>query len=120
MQSNLHISVPSGWIDLYPEHHYLSGDSNWTTFIHPFHIADSGLYVLLFMWENDEFTPGNPPAAVDNITITFETCPSPTGLSAHATQTYIDLTWDDVAGAMSWLVEYADTIVTSYSPSTTL
>lgn len=117
MQSNLHISVPSGWIDLYPEHHYLSGDSNWTTFIHPFHIADSGLYALLFMWENDEFTPGNPPAAVDNITITFETCPSPTGLSAHATQTYIDLTWDDVAGAMSWLVEYADTIVTSYSPS---
>lgn len=118
--SNDHYSsVPTGWIDLNPQGHYMSGQSDWTTQMGTFEVTDSGLYALLFMWENDDYTPNNPPAAVDNISIEPILCPIPTGLDADAMQTMIDLTWDAGSDAQQWLVTYADTAVVTYISSYT-
>ena len=112
-------TVPSGWIDLSPTVHYLAGENDWTTLMQTFRISDSGDYAMLLMWENDEYTPSNPPAAVDNIRIETIDCPIPTGLSADALTTVIDLTWNSGTDASVWLVEYADTVLMSYTPSYT-
>lgn len=117
--ANHYSSVPSGWIDLNPTAHYMSGQSSWTTLTQSFTIADSGLYALLLMWENDNYTTQNPPAAVDNIRIALQTCPTPENLSADAMPTAVDLTWDAGDDAQIWLVEYGDTALTTYTPSYT-
>lgn len=117
VSSNLHVSVPTGWIDLNPQGHYFSGQSNWVTYNHTFSVADSGLYALLFMWENDEYDANNPPAAVDNIVIEAVSCEMPAGLAAYAGQTYVDLTWESGNDVLLWVVEYGDTAVSTYVPS---
>ena len=107
--SNIHTTVPTGWIDLNPQTHYMSGQSTWTTLSQVFSVPDSGNYALLFLWDNDEYTPSNPPAAVDNVQVAPLTCHMPSGLSASSTRTTIDLTWDPSSEASVWVVEY-DTI----------
>lgn len=117
LTSNLHISVPPRWIDLNPQSHYMSGQSSWTTFIQSFNVPDSGQYALLFMWENDDYQANNPPAAVDNLSVAPYTCPTPTELTADASQTYIDLTWNSSAGISLWLVEYDNNSSLTFTPS---
>ncbi len=114
--NNHYSGVPAGWIDLNPQSHYMSGQSNWTTLTQTFRVSSVGEYALLFMWENDEYTPQNPPAAVDNITIDIVSCPIPSGLAANAAHTMVDLTWDMGTDAQIWLVEYADTMLMTYQP----
>ncbi len=115
--NNIHTSVPSGWIDLNPQDHYMSGQSSWTSLIQPFNVTQPGDYALLFMWENDEYSANNPPAAIDNINIATFSCPIPTGLTADPYLTYIDLTWDAPDNANVWMIEYNDTVITAFSPS---
>lgn len=119
VSNNNYTAVPSGWTDLNPASHYMSEQSSWTTLTQSFDIADSGLYALLLMWFNDNYTPHDPPAAVDNIMIDRITCPIPANLSADAMQTAVDLTWDAGDDAQIWLVEYADTALMTYTPSYT-
>ena len=69
------------------------------------------------MWENDEYSANNPPAAIDNINIATFSCPIPTGLTADPYLTYIDLTWDAPDNANVWMIEYNDTVITAFSPS---
>ena len=106
---NLHIAVPNHWIDLYPNTHFMSGRSSWVTNSQTFTVPDSGIYALLFMWENDDYTANNPPAAVDNIRIVQYDCPMPSGFVTSATQTSIDLAWDTCSDASIWMISY-DTI----------
>lgn len=117
LTSNLHVALPSGWIDLNPQNHYFSGSSDWTTHTQPISISSIGEYALLFMWENDEYAANNPPAAIDNISVATFTCPIPTAFSAEASQTYIDLTWDASDDATVWLLQYDDTAVVTFVPS---
>lgn len=107
--SNIHITVPTGWIDLFPQTHYMSDQNTWTTHSQTFTVPDSGIYAILFLWENDEYTPNNPPAAVDNVRVIPYSCPMPSGLTASATQTTIDLSWNSSPDAAIWMVEY-DTV----------
>lgn len=119
ISNNHHASIPQGWIDLIPDNHYLSGQSNWTSHTSTFSISDSGLYALLFMWENDQYQPNNPPAAIDNITIQSYNCHTPSALTAYASQNYIDLTWNANNDANSWLIQYNDTSLVAITPSYT-
>lgn len=112
-----HNAVPSGWIDLAPSTHYMSGENNWNTQAQSFMVPDSGLYALLFMWENDSYTPNNPPAAVDNIMVARNTCSIPTDLTASVLMSTVDLTWNATGSVLAWLVEYADTSAMTYTPS---
>lgn len=112
-----HNAVPLGWIDLNPSTHYMSGSSSWNTLVQSFTVSDSGQYALLFFWENDDYTPNNPPAAVDNIMVVRNTCPIPTNLTASVLESTIDLTWNTTGSILAWLVEYADTSAMTYTPS---
>ncbi|WP_168196937.1 fibronectin type III domain-containing protein [Flavobacterium alkalisoli] len=50
---------------------------------------------LVFEWRNNAFTGTNPPAAVDNINLSFITCPAPDNLSAsNVTLNTADVAWD--------------------------
>lgn len=115
--SNHYADVPQGWTDLIADSHTLSGQSSWTSQTATFSISDTGTYALLFMWENDQYTPSNPPAAVDNIVVEAYSCHIPSGLTASASQDYIDLVWVAGDDANSWLVQYADTTAIAYTPS---
>lgn len=116
---DVHNAVPSGWIDLAPQTHYLSGQSSWTTLSHTFRVPDSGCYAILFMWENDDYTPSNPPAAVDNVAITPLTCPMPESLAATSDASSVDLAWDADSNVYHWIVEYDSLSFITYSPSFT-
>ncbi len=61
-------SLPTGAIAL-DGGHKLNLQSNWTTQQGTISIPNSGYYKLVFRWKNDNIAGTNPPAAVDNITI---------------------------------------------------
>lgn len=115
--NNHYTAVPAGWVDLNPQSHYMSGETDWVTHTTTFTVADSGDYALLLMWENDDYTPGNPPAAVDNIAIGFVSCSIPFDVEALAMQTSVELSWNSGSDVSYWLVEYGDTSFIAYTPS---
>jgi hypothetical protein len=62
---------------------------------------------LVFEWRNDGGGGTQPPASVDNVTITVGSCPAPTSLSAtNLTTTSADLIWNENGSATQWTVEY--------------
>lgn len=62
---------------------------------------------LYFHWRNDQTTAVQPPATVDNISITISNCPAPNALSTtNITSSSIDLAWTENGTATSWIVEY--------------
>ena len=67
---------------------------------------NAGNYYLTVVWINDGAMGSNPPAAIDNISMSLITCPAPEGLTASsASASTIDVDW--TAGtASSWMVEY--------------
>ncbi len=80
-------ATPAGWI---------SADSSqcknmvnsWQHFEADVAFPDSGDYVMLFLWVTDANTGTNPPAAVDNVSITRPSCAEPNNLhlaEIHAT-----------------------------------
>lgn len=52
----------------------LAGSSSWQTINSVVNIANPGDYNLVFMWRNDNSGGDNPPAAIDNVSISAYTC----------------------------------------------
>ena len=62
---------------------------------------------LYFMWYNDASGGTNPPGAIDNIAVTINTCPTPTGLGLTGiTNNTADLSWVPGNAETSWNIEY--------------
>ena len=60
---------------------------------------------IVFYWVNDGYYFLNPPAAVDNISITAEGCPRPTDLTVTNIQDgQATLSWQESGTATSWTV----------------
>ncbi|MBP5527888.1 MAG: fibronectin type III domain-containing protein [Bacteroidales bacterium] len=75
-------TTPAGWIQLdngEDEYRFIgmAGVTSWHTFSIPVDIADSGVYRMVFYWQNDNMDGSNPPAAVDNVSIVKTTCLPP-------------------------------------------
>jgi hypothetical protein len=71
---------------------------------------------LYFHWRNDQATAVQPPATVDNISITIPTCPTPTALvTSNILTNSVDLTWTENGSATSWNIEYGPT---GFTPGT--
>ncbi len=71
---------------------------------------------LYFHWRNDQATAVQPPATVDNISITIPTCPTPTALvTSNILTNSVDLTWTENGTATSWNIEYGPT---GFTPGT--
>ena len=72
-------ALPNGWIAL-DGGSKLNRATEWQTASNEVMISTPGVYKMVFAWCNDNSTGTNPPAAIDNVSITFVTCPAPTGL----------------------------------------
>ena len=70
---------------------------------------NAGNYYLTLVWINDGAMGSNPPAAIDNISMSLITCPAPENLTASsASASNIDVDWT-AGSASSWMVEYGVT-----------
>ena len=68
----------------------------------------SGTYTMVFLWRNDGSGGNQPPAAIDNISISYMTCPRPTNLTAsNVTGRTAVLTWKENGTADNWTLQYA-------------
>ena len=72
-------NLPSGWIAL-DGGHQLNQSSSWQT--QTAEISVSGTYTMVFVWRDDTSGGDNPPAAIDNISISMLSCSKPTNLTA--------------------------------------
>ena len=113
----------SGWTNLGPTspNFQMSVSSTWSTQTATFTVTTAGTYRIVFVWRNDTSGGTAPGACVDNIVVTQNSCPTPSGLLANnITSSSMDLTWTEIGAATSWLVyvngEYDGTAnSTSYS-----
>ena len=76
-------------------------------------IATSGNYILAFFWKNDGSSGDNPPATVDNISITRIACPTVADMIvSDITTTSADITWTERGPATAWDVVFSNTTLT--------
>ena len=97
-------STPAGWQDVVGGKLNLQG-ANWQSVNSTFTIADAGFYKVVFMWRNDGSAGSNPPAAIDNVSLSQLACPAPTALvfdSVSATEA--SFSWTPGGEETSWIV----------------
>ncbi|MCR4659630.1 MAG: fibronectin type III domain-containing protein [Bacteroidales bacterium] len=94
-------ALPTGWMALDGGNRLSDGSTtNWTSRTSTFGIADSGRYWLVFVWVNNPTGGNQPPAAVDNISITQNACMSPAGLQVTDVLDHeVTLSWAGMVGA---------------------
>ena len=98
-------ALPDTWIALDGESK-LNLSDNWQTKVTE--AALSGTYTMVFLWRNDNGGGNQPPAAIDNISISYMTCPRPTNLTAsNVTGRTAVLTWKENGTADNWTLQYA-------------
>jgi len=99
-------AVPTGWIAL-DGGSKLNLVDTWQTAVNAVNVT-AGNYYLVFAWRNDSGGGTQPPAAIDNVSITRIACAyDVTGLAvSNITTTAANLTW--TAGeASQWQVAYS-------------
>lgn len=98
-------ATPSSWIAL-DGGHQLDLSSDWQT--QTAEATVSGTYTLVFVWRNDSSGGDQSPAAIDNINISYMTCPRPTNLTAsNITGRTATLSWTENGTATDWVLQYA-------------
>ncbi|MCQ2348850.1 MAG: choice-of-anchor J domain-containing protein [Paludibacteraceae bacterium] len=113
---------PAGWIDM--TNGKLNLQNTWQNASYMFTATDTCTYQLVFFWKDDTSGGTNPPAAVDNVSISPYTCAAPTNLVANnILSNAFGLTWTPSAlGETQWEVEVSqganvviDTVVSTTS-----
>lgn len=64
-------NVPSGWIKIDDGAFGLS--NSWNSYSNVVNV-DPGVYILVFYWVNDNSVGSQPPAAIDNLSVSINTC----------------------------------------------
>ncbi len=83
--------------------------NTWQTQVEEFTLANPGVYTLVFLWRNDPSGGSQPPAAIDNVSLQFNTCPRVEDLdTVDVASTQVTFDWTDMAGASSWQVRFSD------------
>lgn len=72
--------------------------------------AVNGTYTMVFLWRNDGSGGEQPPAAIDNISISYMTCPRPT-------LSYVSNSNTAYTGSVSWTGSTADAYEVAYRPT---
>ena len=99
-----HNTLPSGWIAL-DGGSQLNNVTEWQTINNEVVISTAGIYKMVFAWRNDETTGFNPPAAIDNVSITWNSCITPADLQCTAiTNTTATLAWTENGEATAWQI----------------
>ncbi|MDO5637432.1 MAG: GEVED domain-containing protein [Myroides sp.] len=81
--------------------------ADWQTYYQELNVADfAGQTVrIVFEWRNDGSGGTQPPAAVDNVNLTFVTCPAPTNINSSVTcelPPTATLTWTPGGSETQW------------------
>ena len=98
-------NIPNTWIVLDGNNKLCLKDS-WQT--QTSEVSVSGTYTMVFLWRNDGSVGNNPPAAIDNISISYMTCPRPTALTAsNVAGRTATLSWTENGTATNWVLQYA-------------
>jgi len=97
-------SVPSGSIAL-DGGGRLNQQSNWQSQSGTFHLTTPGAYKWVFMWRNDGSAGTQPPAAIDNVQLAFNSCPMPTNLTvSDVTSNSATISWTPGGNESEWVV----------------
>ena len=95
-------NVPSGWIAL-DDASKLNLQSSWQSKTVTVSVNTAGTYNLVFYWKNDTGTGTQPPASVDNISITKITCPIVSDIEVdNITTASANITWTERGTATAW------------------
>jgi len=98
-------ALPNGWIAL-DGGSKLNLSDGWQT--KTAEATVSGTYTMVFIWCNDNGGGDDTPAAIDNISISYMTCPRPTALTAsNVAGRTATLSWTENGTATNWVLEYA-------------
>ena len=100
--------IPAGGIQLQDYVQYiLTPDGSWNTCSGQIAVPSSGNWNLVFFWRNSNNSGINPPAAVDNVFLDINSCPSVSDLTySTVTHNAVTLDWAENGTATSWDVEY--------------
>ncbi len=97
-------ALPGDWISL--DGGKLNLQNSWQT--RTAEATVSGTYTMVFLWRNDGSGGNQPPAAIDNISISYMTCPRPTGLTAsNIGGRTATIAWTENGTATNWVLQYA-------------
>ena len=98
-------TLPNNWIAL-DGGSKLNLSDGWQT--QSAEASVSGTYTMVFIWRNDGSGGTTIPAAIDNISISYMTCPRPTGLTASNIGGHTaTLSWTENGTATNWVLQYA-------------
>ncbi len=105
-------NVPNGWISL-DDSWKLNLQATWQQVSKVISIDSVGLYNLVFYWVNNASGGSNPPAAIDNISVTEVSCPSVTNVEVgEITNNSADITWTERGSAEAWQIILSTTTMT--------
>ena len=110
-------SLPAGCIGLHGST-WLNMQSSWQNMYVDLNVATAGTYKLVFAWANDGSGGSNPPAAIDNISLSQPTCARPTAIAyENVTAHSFDISWTEAGSATEWVVRLTagGTVVSSGS-----
>jgi hypothetical protein len=112
--------VPAGGIALDGSYR-LNQQSSWTTQSGTFILTTPGTYNIVFLWRNDGSVGTQPPAAIDNVSLRINTCPTPYGLTAsNVIPTEVTLAWHVIGTESEWQITYGDQVETAYDSTVTI
>ncbi len=94
--------TPEGWISL-DENSSMNQVTTWQNKSQSLSVP-AGLYNVVFLWANDGSGGSQPPASIDNISVTQITCPTVANITATATQNTADIAWTERGNATEWAV----------------
>ena len=108
LPSSFNSLLPYGWLSLDNEQP-MNNCSSWQTNTGEVNVASAGTYKLAFFWRNDYSGGTNPPAAIDNVMLKFQTCSTPSNFVVNAeniTSTGATISWTENGTASMWQLEY--------------
>ena len=101
--------LPDGWIAL-DGGSKLNMATDWQTESYEVEVPTAGEYMMVFAWRNDNSIGTYPPAAIDNVSINFVTCPTPANLTvSNLTATTANLSWTARPEVESYTIQYRNT-----------
>ena len=92
----------------------LCQNSDWTNYSFTVDASFSGVQRIYFMWRNDGSGGTQPPAAIDNLSITPVACAKPSFLTANVVDTTLVLSWMAITGADSYTILYKESADSIY------
>ena len=102
-------TTPSGWTDVANPQGQLSRATEWQQSSKETYL-DAGTYNLVFFWKNDGAGGSQPPAAIDNVSITKISCPSVASITvSEITTESASISWTERGSAGSWEIIVSNT-----------